>query len=227
MKLVESPLSDIDRQPVIDKMLMAINSGRHWDDYAQENRKDKFPNGIANDDAYDMRKQWADFDEMSPRTPLKSKRFQDRVAEWANARYDEVITKLKTDLRTLFRNGRINIFRVMRVPNHWFEKVIDSGHTSLGVYWTYDLKQWEAEIGAYPIWADDKLEGHDILIKASVAIHDVDWSYTILSHMDWHSGDREFELRIKPGAPVHVLGIRDLETRRPYSFDFTNVSFTA
>lgn len=187
------PLWSIDPEPIIAKMAKAVASTSYWDDHAVA----AYPNkNFGGDDAHDMASTWD--------LEVGTEQFEARVQDWARARFNEVREKLSQIPLT---PSGYRLHRVMRVPGDWLSKAKASGHTSLGIHWTYDLNGWDAEVGAYPVWADKIDASVDILIDAFVRPDHVDWTYTILSNMDWMSGDREFEMRVRKGAPIQVTSI--------------------
>lgn len=197
MRIIEgaqaSPLSSIDPQPIIAKMAQAVSSSSYWDDHAMAAYPDK---EFGGDDADDMASTWG--------LDVESPEFEKRVWSWAQARFNEVYEKLSAI--PLTPNG-YRVHRVMRVPGNWLGNAQKTGRANLGIHWTYDLDSWDSEIGAYPVWADEIEGSVDILIDALVRPEHVDWTYTFLANMDWMSGDREFEMRIKKAAPIQVTEI--------------------
>jgi hypothetical protein len=151
----------------------------------------------------DSREQW-----IRDRMPKGSDAEIDAAFEdWLRARYQEVRRKLAR----LAARPTIKAWRVLRVARGWLQHP----RTDLGIYWTYNLRRWNEEIGAYPVWADEASNTIDLLITAEVPNATVDWLRTFRAHMDYYSGDREYELRLKPGSPVGVSKVQDLATRRP------------
>jgi hypothetical protein len=126
--------------------------------------------------------------------------------DWLHARYQVVRRKLAR----LAARPVIKAWRVLRVDQSWLQHP----RTDLGIYWTYNLRLWNDEIGAHPIWADKAANSIDLLIAAEVPNATVDWVRTFRAHMDYFSGDREFELRLQAGSPVMVHKVQDLGTRR-------------
>jgi hypothetical protein len=126
---------------------------------------------------------------------------------WLHARYQEVTAKLMP----LFRQRELLAHRVIKVGRKWLAQP----RTDLGIYWTYDMAGWDAEIGAHAIWGGK--QGTEIVIEAMVPHSSVDWVRTIRAHMDYFSGDREYELRVKKGAPVQVRSIKTLVDHRALS----------
>jgi hypothetical protein len=162
----------------------------------------------------DSREQW-----IRDRMPEGSDSDIDAAFEnWLHARYRFVRRKLSR----LAARPTFKAWRVLRVDRGWLQHP----RHDLGIYWTYNLRRWQQEIDAYPIWADEDEAGNtiDILITADVPNATVDWLRTFRAHMDYYSGDREYELRLKPGSPVAVRKVEDLDTRRPQSVEG---SFTA
>lgn len=146
---------------------------------------------------------------------------QSGFMEWLRIRYLEVVDKL----RPLMEQPEIRVWRVIRVPPAWFH----NPRSDLGVYWTYDIAGWDEEVGLHSIWGS-KRPGQDIVIEADVLWNGVDWIKTIRAHIDYLSGDREFEIRVKPMAPLRVISIRDLDTffdRDEPSHPIPSVRFTA
>lgn len=213
----------LDREAIVRKMVDAYFDGHYWDDAALARHPGR---SFDSDDTHEMHDTWTDEDDYPLRNLESSKaitrpEFRARLEQWARARLAEVEEKLQAVAMT---NGLYRVHRVMRVPARWWSKVRKAGHTTLGVHWTYSLEDWDAEIGAHPVWAPDDMKGVDITIEAMVAPADVDWPYTVMAHMDWYSGDREYELRVLPGHSVEVISITD-EAGRAY--DVTGVRFVA
>lgn len=166
----------------------------------------------------DSVEQWLQ-DRMPDRTNdpdiLGDPTFQAAFETWLRARYREVARKLAR----LVAKPTIKAWRVLRVDQDWLRQP----RRDLGIYWTYNLRRWNEEIGAYPVWADNDTNAIDVLVTAEVPHASVDWLRTIRAHMDYHSGDREFELRLAPGSPVTVQSVRDFATSRRFRVhgDFT------
>lgn len=218
MQIVEG--SDTDRDWVINKMMNAVMSGDHWDDLMmRKNDKGELEHWqIGMDHVYDMAGTWKPglrMDDMEDTEVVETHAFKERLLQWANARYDEVLQKLPEPQA----DGCIQAHRIMKVhPTQWFEKIRAAGFAKLGIYWTFDLEGWE---NYYAPWGYDS-DGEDIYIQARVPAAAVDWHNTILANMDWMTGDDEHELRVKHGAPLQIDWImhKDIEQ------DIAGVKFT-
>ena len=207
--LFEAKDTMVDRERVIATMLHALNAGRHWDTMTKHR--------LGDDNIYDMLETFRDelpseVQGLAPDDVIKTPEFQKLLRGWCEGRFDEVRQKLA---RIPSVGGRYKVHRIIKVRRDWFKDVRRQGGTSLGIYWTYDLAGWDAEIGVYPVWAKKNLRGPELLIEATVAPRSVDWFHTFLANMDWYSGDREFEMTIKAGAPVTVLSIVEEGASQP------------
>lgn len=147
---------------------------------------------------------------------LANPRYAKRFEAWLRGRYIEVIEKLTP----LYAKPSFIAHRVIKVRPVWFEHP----RTALGIYWTYDIEEWEMEIGAYAIWSKIK-NGTEIVIEAAIQHASVDWIRTVRSHMDYYSGDREYELRVFPGVDLQVMAIRSMATKE--NLAIPKVHFTA
>lgn len=135
---------------------------------------------------------------LTPPQMLSHPKYGQEFENWLVERYAEV----KQKLAPMFARRDISAHRFIKVDRDWFHRP----RTDLGVYWTYDAKAWDAEIGAYPIWGNQGTD--DLIVQASVPHNSVDWIRTIRAHMDYDSGDREYELRLIPKARVNVTSIK-------------------
>lgn len=217
-------LLGLDREAIVKKIVDAYAEGAYWDDTAVARYPDR---EFGSDDPHEMHDTWrddedyelADVDDSSE--AITRPEFRVALERWARARLEDVEAKLA---EVPLHDGFYRIHRVMRVPARWWAKVKKQGQTNLGVHWTYDLAEWNAEIGARPVWAPDDMKGADITIEALVKPEDVDWPYTVMSHMDWYSGDREYEMRVLPGRKVEVIAITD---ENGGHYDIAGVDFVA
>ena len=75
------------------------------------------------------------------------------------------------------------------------------GDDGTGIWWSWDPKAAEAHWGG----------GHArrFLLAGEVAYEDVNWPATFYANL---SSSEEREIQVKPGAPVHVLRVRDDHT---------------
>lgn len=155
---------------------------------------------------------------------IDTDQFRDRLGSWLPERYRYVVEKLNGIAK---QRGKYLVHRVIRVPADWREQ---EDPIRLGIYWTYDLEEWDASIGAYPVWGHNA-EGIDIIIEALVTPDQINWVDTIKANMDYHSGDMENELRLIAGQPVLVRSIKlivdgDIYDGKSY-MDVTGRSFVA
>lgn len=190
-------VSAVDRQMIIDHMISRYLKNGHWDDHALKTRPDL--TGFA---LYDMANSWRDFGHLKHLSHLSDEElfqhqdFISLLTKWADGRYDEIIERLQ---KIPLERGQYVIHRVIKVPSDfWLKQRI-----SLGLYWTYNLYEWQGTVGAYPIWGTDN-PGNEYMIEATVAPASVDWPVTIMANMDWMSGDQEYEMRLLAGKPVNV-----------------------
>jgi hypothetical protein len=206
---------------IIEYMVNCILTGKYWDTLSV----DKKPHlRWSWDTAIDMVQTWhrelpkhvLDIDDIHDR--IETPEFAELVRGWAVARYKEVMIKLEA---VPHPGGHYRIHRTIKVNPHY---LVMREHTKLGVYWTYDRNSWD---DFEPIWSTHRTGGKDIVIEADVVSSSIDWRTTILANMDWESGDREYEIRLFPLAPVTVLDILDLETDRSLGLDFSKTVFAA
>lgn len=226
--------SDVNRQKIVHRMVLYMVKNRPWcvktrklgkwsddaynwvDDYLGD---PNYPNGFAKwlPDNYprppeDVKQLWLARDESIIDTPW----FRQVMILWANERYDEVIQKLK------HLAGRpILAHRFIRTTLEKFSQAKISGHTDLGIHWTWSIGDWD---GAGAVWGDG---GTEFLIEAVIPEQSIDWTLTIMANMDYYSGDRENELRLIPGGEVFVRSITDADSEKPIPIDLTGVRFTA
>jgi hypothetical protein len=194
MTIVESMIPRVDRNAIIQHMISSVMSHKYWDTDA----RDPDGNPMSSNDAYDMSSTWAEFHDGD--FDIDGAYFKQFVAKWAEERFDEVVGWLN-DIP--LDNGCYRIHRVIRVPHGWKPK------NGLGVYWTYDVQGAEIDTP----WGH-KRDGHDHWLHGLVEPQHVDWAGTILAGMDWMSGGRELELRVKKGAPIKLLEILDDQLNR-------------
>lgn len=167
--------------------------------------------------------------------------FLTRLRRWAEERYEFVVNKLKTEPE---RQGDLyKVSRIMFVPHYqirdWAARRSvplnpNSGSSwsrngcSLGLHWTYDLDGWNGDddAGARAVWANTNAYiGAELLIESWVPASSIDWPTTIMSNMDYFSGDPEREIRLLKGAPVKVEEIiiwdaKNISKAGPDYFDF-------
>ena len=206
---------------VIDSMINYLLNGVYWDQDAVS-RYDRLKNMAPSDDIYTMAKDWIESGEL-PEGDLdeivESKEFEDVLRRWARARLEKVIWKLQ---QIPIKDGGYRADRILRVDPSKFKIAKESGHTDLGVYWTYDHASWGADEAPWADYNDPSLI--DYMISAIIPPSSVDWSLTALAHMEFSYGDDEYELRAKIGSPIKVLQIQD-ETGA--NIDIDGINFTA
>jgi hypothetical protein len=187
-----------DRARIIQHMIDSVSTGTYWDVDA------KMPDGSPMDgwdDGEDMAStwEWGEDKEEGHYNP-EGPHFADRLTRWAHARYDEVLEKLVMNIS--IENGLICISRIMRLPDwNGFDP-----NRGVGIYWTFDREN--AEIDGAP-WGKHTDDTQDMWVHGLVHPSHVDWYNTFLANMDWMSGDREHELRLKKGSPIHVKYVSD------------------
>ncbi len=221
MKIINEHV-DVDRQWIIDKYMAALLSGEHWDTMAMRRNDSGKLEGwqMGCDDIYSMASQWAEEIGMADREPediVDTEPFRQALRRWLEARYGQVIKKIEH----LTAGDTIPAHRFMRVPEEWVVQARQNGSVQLGIYWTFDLEGSD-DLGA--IWGHEQ-QGEEILIHAMVPTSGVDWHYTVLANMDWHSGDYEHEVRVKAGAPLNVQWIQTVDDGS--KIDMSGVKFTS
>jgi hypothetical protein len=222
-------LSDADRRAICQQMIKAEIAGSYWDDRAMASYPGKFGGSDNAVDMIDMWKQgyWTNspfpeqLRDLDPVEIMKTPEFRNMIGTWAAARLSEVEEKLTAIPLT---KGGYLLHRVIRVPTKWLERARKIGNTSLGLHWTYDINGWESDIGAYPVWADQDKPGINLTFSVIVSPEHVDWRYTILSNMDWYSGDREFEMRPEKGTPLVILSCTN---EADQMIDVSGITFVA
>ncbi len=123
-----------------------------------------------------------------------SDQYQSRASTYAAFAYHAV------------RDGRVVVFRMVCVPSAKDIEVHNLG------------KAWSAKrhgVGCYnPTmgwgWAKPTRE---IVITASVSTNDIDWQYGFASFMNY--GEDQWEVSMKPNAPVSILAIGDKTYQPP------------
>lgn len=204
----------VDPRNIILKTCVSVFTGKYWD--RRPHTRD-----MHNDHAWDMFDDYnedmpEEIQDMDPDEAIATSAFKRWVLRWAQARYRNVESKLSSLPRG--PHG-VKVSRMMRVPLSKFADAQRSGATDLGVHWTFAPDQWDMNA----VWAKTD-EGDDVVIDAEVAEEHIDWFNTYMANMDYYSGDEEHEIRIKPGAPVHVLRVRD---SRGNDVDIAGIRFTA
>jgi hypothetical protein len=222
-------LTDADRAAICKQMVEAELRGDYWDDRAVAAYPGKFS---GTDNAIDMIQAWRDgyykmpfpekFKDMESVDIMTTPEFRVFIEDWAKARLSQVEEKLAA---VPTKRGGYLIHRIIRVPSQWLEKVRKDGTTSLGLHWTYDVDGWESEIGIYPVWADENMNGIDLLFSTIIRPNEVDWKYTVLSNMDWYSGDREFEMRPIKGTRLRYITCENPESGK--RIDVSGIVFYA
>lgn len=189
--IVERVVPSANREAIIAHMVNSVESGVYWD----ENGKTTDGKPMHNDDAYDMSATWGYDDGLETEEyDVASNEFKERLNKWAQERYDEVIEKLDA---VPLEDGRYNIRRKIKVLRGW------EPSNGLGIYWSFDIAEVDAP------WASKDMQqnGIEVELHGLVAPQYVDWYYTILSNMDWFSGDREQEIRVIRGSPIELVSV--------------------
>lgn len=165
----------------------------HWDPAIARHRPEVIVQGplVARDMLAAMRGEpEPDHGPDTRRVRPLSGRDASEIREWAAMRAVEKRRELR-DI-PIPQDGRIEVQRLLACA---------AGDLlpALGIFWTTDI--WHGGILTAP-WGTG---GGEILLTARVHVDDVDWATSCLTRMDWHSGDYEKELRLRPGRPLsHV-----------------------
>jgi hypothetical protein len=217
----KTALEALNDQAIITKAVRSLLSGKWWDKDSLE-ANPKLSDNL--DDTYEMldemrddlpenQQDWDDEDIIA-----KSKEFKALLTQWASARLRNVKAKLLGGLTD--QEGGVLLHRIMRVPQSWHEALplsrkgdalLTTG-AALGRFWTGNLQAWNEEIGSYPIWGQDK-PGHDVMIEIVANVKAINWPFTVLANMEWSTGDREWEVRIKPDGVVRLLKLENNKTQ--------------
>lgn len=204
----------VDPRNIVLRTCVSIFAGKYWDrrphtqNYGDETAwqmfgdyRDTMPETIRDMDADDA---------------IATPEFKREVLKWAQARYRNVENKLAS---LPYGAHGVKVSRMMRVPLSKFAEAKRSGTTALGVHWTFTPDEWEM----HSVWGG-RNAGVDIVIHAEVSEEHIDWFNTYMANMDYYSGDQENEIRIKPGAPLHVLQVLDESGNE---IDVAGIRFTA
>ena len=73
------------------------------------------------------------------------------------------------------------------------------GYDGLGVFWSWDKDSAQAHWGGS--------SGEEVVIEAMVNVNDIDAKLTLELNLHPSLGEDEAEIRVKPGAPIEVLGV--------------------
>lgn len=230
-------LQDVNRQKCIHRIALAMLKDRHWCLRARKLGKESSDGPAWIDDHLDADGSPGPYfssdypqptDEVktvyrnggSSADVVRTEWFKHVIYVWAAARYDNVIAKLK---EAGLDRGDIRAHRFLRAPHSKWEWGARHGAVDLGLHWTYDIESWGDGMA---IWAssEDEMEW---LVEAIIPAESIDWPNTIMSNMDYYSGDREYEVRVLSGADVRVKSIREAETDKPVPVSLTHVRFTA
>jgi hypothetical protein len=126
--------------------------------------------------------------------PLEDDELREKTWAYLNNYYNDLVRHVNR-----FTNP-IRIFRAVGLVNG-----VETLRTdALGVYWTWDREFAEV------YWSSDERETTTtFVIEAHVDPADVDWEGTLLAYMTYLS---EREVRLREGAPVHVVAVYDFST---------------
>jgi hypothetical protein len=184
INLFEYTIPTGDRNKIIRKMVTTLLSNQYWDDNTGGRE--------MGSDLESMIDAWNSDEGTSHEadSPLIKR----KVTAWAKERYDWAIEKLS---QVPLEDGLYSVKRTIQVPQTW------QPADGLGVYWSFDIDY----DGVDSPWATDEMRntGRQVLLHGMVRPDHVDWTNTILANMDWYSGDREQEIRVLKGSPVHLI----------------------
>lgn len=95
-------------------------------------------------------------------------------------------------------NGRITIFRAMKVSKSWL-KSLNKPNAKLGIYWSYE------EDAAEPHWGyGSGGRTETVLLQTSVTDEQIDWNGTFEANLHPSLGEQEKEIRLKEGEKIHL-----------------------
>lgn len=204
----------VDPRNVILRTCVSMFSGKYWDrrphakDYGNENAFHFY-----NDHMDELPEEMQDVDDEDE--ILETPEFKWLVLRWAKARYRNVEQKL-SELPMGSRG--VKVARMLKVDLTKFDTARQTGHTDLGVHWTYDPDTWHM----HSVWGFNN--GVDITVYAEIPLNSIDWFNTYMANMDYLSGDEEYELRVHPGEEVFVSRIEDEDGNE---LDISGIRFTA
>lgn len=149
---------------------------------------------------------------------LHSEAFIDFVTAYLQERFEDVYYRLRN---AIDEDGDVEIFRGMRVPMDWPERVVQyGGH--VGICWSMDVGCTRSYDTASFEGSGAILKKHDwvlgIVLHAYVPEEYIDWVDTFWHQMHPDYGDEEKEIRLFRGTPLSVenacLSLNDVSSSR-------------
>lgn len=105
-------------------------------------------------------------------------------------------------------------------------RIIDSHpgelRPALGIFWSHDFDNWPDP--STP-WGEKRGTFPTLVIEARIPVEAIDWQTSCTALMDWMVGDRESELRLRPGYPlkdVKAFLLSDMEPIKLPDMDYTS-----
>lgn len=144
------------------------------------------------------------FDPFEPE--LSDPKVKRQYAKFVKEYFRENIENFEWTIRRKLLPGKssILVYREIQAPKDWIQK---GGLTNraLGIYWSWDESAAEAH------WAGTG--GVNYLIKAEVALKDINWVATLAKNVDVSLGEEEKEIEINPYARVKLHGVYERNYR--------------
>ena len=117
--------------------------------------------------------------------------------EYVKYEFESKFYETRTMLKEFIEDGRIDIWRSLRVSGDWFEHFLKEGK-HLGIYWSFSSK------AAEPHWGyNDEKKNVDVLIKSSVKEEYVDWVKTLRLNIS-QTSEEEKEIRLFKNTPIKI-----------------------
>lgn len=107
------------------------------------------------------------------------------MLDWINDTTDDQLSRMKKHMK--FKGDRLIVYRKIKVNDI---DMIDTEH--LGIYWTYKVST------AVAYWGHGE---HDVLVRATISLDDVDFPSTLMAHTHTAHFDED-EITLKEGAQL-------------------------
>ena len=153
---------------------------------------------LSHEDGWDDRIEW-----LKKSDPYKYDGTDDQVIEaFLEERYEDFMNEFDSNAEDA--DGELMIYRCMTVADaDEFAFNIAHGipaedYKGLGIYWSWKEDAAQAHWGGH---------GEPVTIHALVPFSSINPLYTLTLNLSPALGEDEAEIRLKPGAPLSVLGI--------------------
>jgi len=137
---------------------------------------------------------------------LAKEEFKQYLKNWLSLRYDYVLNSLKEV--NIQKELPIVIERQMYLTEKEIEDVIDNKKTKVGIFWAH-----ESEPNAYSSSNEDQKQKVLVTLTACANNEDINWHQTILSRMDYDSGDDEGEIQVFEDAQLLMTSLYDYDKK--------------